>query len=360
MSEGPLTGEDEVPAAEEGIGDSESPGTFLGPQHVMPALDNGELLASTGGARGGWLAVIRPRMLFFALVPALVAVVLVLLHGSQLSPVVGVSALVSVLLIQAGASLLDTYLEHARYVQHAPDTWEDDDESGLHTLLIRSGVHPLGVLRASMLLLALGAVAGIPLVIAGGAFVAFLGVAGLLATFIYSSTTYAFKRTPLGDLLILLALGPGIVATILLAAHRVPSPGDLGLAVALGFFALAPVEALHLRDLEHDRTYRRRTLATLLGARRARALYGVCILAGCVFLLLAALPAGQPHGALLALLALPSAAIPLTGSWVAGPVLARTPVVAQAVRAYIVTGVWLLLGLILNLIFLLVSALLPV
>ena len=158
----------------------------------------------------------------------------------------------------------------------------------------------------------------------------------------------ALKRYPVGDLLILLALGPGIVALVMLAAQYVPSLGDLALALALGFFALAPVEALHLRDLEYDRTHRRRTLVTLLGGRWGRALYGLCMLAGFALLALAAVPAGQPHGALLAFLGLPAAVIPLTGSWVAGPILARTPVIGQAVRAYLVTGIWLLVGLALN------------
>jgi len=40
--------------------------------------------------------------------------------------------------------------------------------------------------------------------------------------------------------------------------------------------------------------------------------------------------------------------VPLTGSLRAGPILARTPVVAQAIRAYLVTGIWLALGLLVN------------
>lgn len=346
-----------VPGTDIEDGEFESPGTFLGPSRVMPTATEDDLPENALEVAGGWFAALRPRTLYFALVPTLVALVLSVLHDAKLSPVVAIAAVVSVLLVQMGASLLDTFLEHARFVRHRPEEWEDGDESGLHTLLLRSGIYPLDALRVSILLLALGAVAGIPLVASGGGVVAILGIAGLLAAFLYSATGRALKRIPVGDLLILLALGPGVVATVMLATHRMPSLGDLGIALALGFFAVAPVEALHLRDLEYDRAHRRRTLVTLLGGRWGRALYGLCILAGYALILLAAFPAGQPHGALLAFLGLPATVIPLTGSWAAGPILARTPVVGQAIRAYLVTGVWLVLGLLANTIFLRLSLL---
>ncbi|HEV8192758.1 MAG TPA: prenyltransferase [Ktedonobacterales bacterium] len=346
MSEGPDGGG--IPGA--GIDDDEfeSPGAFLGPSHVVPATAEGELPVNALDVSGGWLVVLRLRTLYFALVPTLVALLLLVLHGTQLSPVVAVAAVISVALVQLGASLLDTYVEHARFVRHHTEEWEDGDESGLRTLLLRSGVYPLDALRASILLLTLGAAAGIPLVVSGGATVALLGIAGLLAAFLYSSTGHALKRYPIGDLLILLALGPGIVTTVMLAAHRAPSLSDLELALALGFFALAPVEALHLRDREYDRAHRRRTLVALLGRRWGRALYGFCILAGYLLIVVAAFPTGQPHGALLAFLGLPAAVIPLTGSWAAGPILARAPVVGQAIRAYLVLGIWLVFGLLLS------------
>lgn len=339
-----------VPGAGIEDGDADSPDVFLGPSRVVPTAAEDDPREHAPDVAADWLAVLRLRTLYFALVPTVVALLLSILHGARLSPLVAISAIVSVSLAQLGASLLDTYLEHARFVGRGPRSqeWDDGDETGLHTLLIRSGVYPLDVLRVSLFLLVLGAVAGIPLVASGGGLVALLGLAGLLAAFLYSSTGRALKRYPFGDLLILLALGPGVVTTVMLAAQRTPSLGDLAFALALGFFAVAPIEALHLRDFEYDRAHGRRTFVTLLGRRLGRALYGLCILAGYVLIALAAFPEGQPHGALLAFLGLPVAIVPLTGSLRAGPILARAPVVSQAIRAYIITGVWLALGLLLN------------
>ncbi len=118
-------------------------------------------------------------------------------------------------LVQAGASLLDTYLEHARFVQHQAAEWEDGDESGLHTLLLRAGIYPLDVLRVSIMLLVLGGIAGIPLVASGGygsvGSSALAGYSRCLPLLVHGA---ALKRYPVGDLLILLALGPGIVALV--------------------------------------------------------------------------------------------------------------------------------------------------
>jgi 1,4-dihydroxy-2-naphthoate polyprenyltransferase len=303
-----------------------------------------------------WLRLVRPSSLLLVLVPALTALALLWVRGAKMMALPALAGLLSLVLVQAGASLLDVYLEYARRA-HLPES-ERNDQMTARALLAHSSVSPMGVLRVSILLLILGAIVGIPLIVTGGWPVAVLGLVGLTIAFLFSATTIALKRFSLSDVIIALALGPGVVAGMMLAQRHTPTGRDLLFAVALGLLAVLPAEGAHLRDAKQDAALGRSTLVTALGDRAGRAVYLVCLLAAYALLAVAALPQGAPHGALLAFFALPSFAIPASGALLAAPGYAREQVVMQELRAYAIFGFWLLLGLAVNAI--LISGLGPI
>ena len=293
-----------------------------------------------------WVRLIRPAALLLVLVPALTALALLWLRGARIMALPALAGLISLTLVQAGASLLDVYLEYARRAR-LPDA-ERHDQLTARALLAHSRVQPLTVLPVSIALLMLGALAGIPLLVSGGWPVALLGIAGLAIAFLFSATAFALKRFSLADLLIGLALGPGIVTGMMLAQRHAPTTRDLLLSGALGLLAMLPAEGAHLRDADQDKALGRRTLVTTLGDGVGRAIYVLFLLAGFTLLAFAALPKGAPHGALVGFFALPAFSIPLTGVLRARPGRAREQIVPQELRAYAVFGFWLLLGLAIN------------
>ncbi|HEX5441913.1 MAG TPA: prenyltransferase [Ktedonobacterales bacterium] len=303
-----------------------------------------------------WIRLIRPSALLLVLVPALTALALLWLRGVTLLALPALMGIVSLALVQAGASLLDVYLEYARRA-HLPET-ERHDHLTARALLARSAINPLSVLRLSILLIVVGGLAGIPLIISGGWPVALLGIAGVAIAFLFSATAFALKRFPLADIVVGLALGPGLVTGMMLAQRHMPTGRDLLFAGALGFLAMLPAAGAHLRDAQQDALLGRKTLVTVLGDGLGRTIYLVWLLAGMALLALAALPHGAPHGALLGFLALPSFSIPVSGALVAKPGYARAQVVLQERRAYAVFAFWFLLGLAINAI--LISGLGPI
>ena len=275
-----------------------------------------------------WLRLIRPAALLLVLIPALTALALLWARGARIMALPAVAGLLSLTLVQAGASLLDVYLEYARRAR-LPDSDRYD-------------------LLTARALLALGALVGIPLVVSGGWSVVLLGVVGLAIAFLFSATAFALKRFSLADLLVGLALGPGIITGMMLAQRHSPTGRDLLLGCALGLLAMLPAVGAHLRDAQQDKALGRRTLVTTLGDGVGRAIYALCLLAGFALLVFAALPRGAPHGALLGFFALPAFSTPLTGVFRAKPGRAREQIVLQELRAYAVFGFWLLLGLAIN------------
>lgn len=293
-----------------------------------------------------WIRLIRPSALLLVLVPALTALALLWLRGAKIMALPALAGVISLLLVQAGASLLDVYLEYARRT-HLPES-ERSDHLTARALLAHAVVRPLSVLRLSILLIALGAIAGIPLIATGGWKVVLLGISGLVIAFLFSATSFALKRFSLADIIIGLALGPGIVTGMMLAQRQTPTGRDMLFAFALGLLAMLPAEGAHLRDAHQDVLLGRKTLVTELGDGIGRAVYVLFLLAGMTLLALAALPRGAPHGALLAFFALPSFSIPISGALLARQGYAREQVVAQELRAYAIFAFWLLLGLVIN------------
>ena len=295
---------------------------------------------------GVWIRLVRPSALLLVLLPALTALALLWIRGATILALPALSGIVSLLLVQAGASLLDVFLEYARRLR-LPES-ERHDQLTARALLGRSPIYPMHVLRVSILLLALGICAGIPLIAAGGWPVMLLGIAGLAVAFLFSATTFMLKQFSLADLIIGLALGPGVMTGMMLAQHHAPTSRDLLFAGALGLLAMLPAEGAHLRDADEDRRLGRHTLVTLLGDGVGKAIYVLSLLAAMVLLALAALPLGAPHGALLGFFALPAFSIPVSGILRARPGHARGQIIGQELRAYALFAFWFLLGLVVN------------
>ncbi|MGZ6308349.1 MAG: prenyltransferase [Ktedonobacterales bacterium] len=292
-----------------------------------------------------WLRLCRPPTLVLGVAPALISLALLWAHNTNLSPIPAICAPLAVALALAGGNMLDEHLELAR---SAGQSWIREPGGGYYAgnALEHSGIRPLIALRISLILLALSALVGTPVIVAGGIPVIVLGIIGLTSVFLYSATRFAFKRLPIGELILLLTLGPGLVAATTLSQHAYLSLESLLLGFALGFFAAALVEAAHLRDVEVDKSSGRRTLPVILGTRAAHLTYVVCIVAAYALVLAASLIKGDIPGAAAAVLALPATLIALTGTMRALSANVRNVAVVQTLRAYSVFAAWLGLGIV--------------
>jgi 1,4-dihydroxy-2-naphthoate octaprenyltransferase len=303
-----------------GVGRADAPATDSAPTTDQPLR--------------AWRRLAGAPYLILSVAPVLVAAAWMWSRGARLAfgPLILTAA--GAALVQAGAHLLDASVEAERGKRTA------------------QGIAPGIVLRAAIVLLVLGAMLGVPLVAAGGTSVLLLGGAALLAAVGYSTTPYALKRLPLGDLVVALACGPGVVALTVLAQRQPVTPFALALGVGLGLCAAALVEAANLRALVAGVGKDGHMLARLLGLRGGRLLYLATLAAAYLVVLVAAAWQGAPHGALAVLFSLPVAILPLTGVLRARAAATLTPVVTSTLRAYVYFAFWLIIGLLLGALYL--------
>lgn len=286
-----------------------------------------------------WLARLRPGALLIGLTPALATLLYIWGETGGLNLLIALYTLGGVLCAIGGASLLDVYLDARRAAQG-----------------LQESRATRGTLLAGFILLVLAALAGVPLTLAGGWPVLVLGACGLALAVFYTATTRALKLSPLGDLALFLALGPGITLLTALSQQRPLTRPLWMLGLALGSFALAVPYARHLRDRHTDVEYGRRTVAALLGQTGGRLALVASFAFGFSLLIAFAAPVGAPHPALLAFLALPAVAIALTGAFRASEIHSRHLAVRAAFHAYVLLVAWLLAGLLMNSLYLQITS----
>jgi 1,4-dihydroxy-2-naphthoate octaprenyltransferase len=293
-----------------------------------------------------WLPLVRPAMLPVAVAPVSAALALLWARGVPIAPVPALSVLFAAIFVSAGASMLDAYHDHERFatLRHAPVLRGPEPPS---SPLDEAGIRPLDAQRVGVALLGLGALCGVPAALAGGWLTLLLGLAGVAAAFLYAATPYALKRFPGGELIVALALGPGLVYAAVLSQRQRLTPADALLGLALGCFVLALIMVSHLRVAAARREWGRKTLVTFLGDRGGRALCVAALLAAYVFVVLVAVQPRFAHGALAALLSLPAALVPLTGVLRAQAPAAIRILAGQTLRAYVVFSAWLVAGFLL-------------
>ena len=294
-------------------------------------------------ALAAWIRLCRPPTLLLGLAPVLITLAFLWATSRQVLAPTMVDMVISVLLVLAGASMLDEYLEFERSVHRR---WNNNGGSYYaENMLEGTGLEPLTVLRVSALLLLLGALIGLPLILAGGMPLLILGALGLVAAILYSATNFALKRLPAGELVIFLALGPGLAIATALSQGDTPSLPLVELGLALGLFTLALVLAAHLRDQEADRTISRRTLVQVNGERISYMLYTICLFGAYLLTISIALPENAARGAVLAIFSLPAALIAWTGVTRALSQQSHQLAVRHTLRAYTSFALWTLAGL---------------
>jgi 1,4-dihydroxy-2-naphthoate polyprenyltransferase len=281
-----------------------------------------------------WLRGARPRTLVAAVCPVVVGTAAAAAEG----PLIAwraLAALVVALGMQVGVNYANDYSDGVRGTD-APGRVGP-------TRLVAAGLAtPAQVRLAAAVAFAVAAVAGLALAVAVDLRLIVVGVAAIAAAVLYTGGPRPYGYRGLGELSVLLFFG--LVATAgsaYVQLGRVP-PAALAASVPVGLVAVALLLANNIRDLDGDRRAGKRTLAVLLGGRRARALFEA-VVAG-AFVAVALLGVARP-AALAALAAAPLAVRPVRlvrhGD---GPsllaALAGTARLQLALGALLAAGLW--------------------
>jgi 1,4-dihydroxy-2-naphthoate polyprenyltransferase len=288
-----------------------------------------------------WVNGARPRTLVASVAPVVVGTA----AAGRASVWRTLAALAVGLGLQIGVNFANDYQDGMRGI--------DTEERQGPPRLTSSGVaSPRSVLFAALVSIAVAGVAGLALAVATSLWLIPIGAAAMLALWLYSGGPRPYGSLGLGEVMVFVFFGLMATAgTAYVQAERIPGSAWWSSA-AMGFLAVAILEANNVRDISTDSVAGKRTLAVRLGQGRARALYRALVIAAFATIVIGVATGiveagyGLSQWALLALAAWPLAIGPVEAVGSAEgralvPVLVGTAQLQLVFGALLALGLWL-------------------
>ncbi len=221
-----------------------------------------------------WIQAVRPFAFTASIIPITLGAVCAF-SGPQpvrweLFPLI----LLCSLLFHSGTNLINDYYDF----KHGLDTPTTFGSSGI---LPQGKLPPRQIYRGALLCFAAGFLLGCILVSARGIPMLVLGTIGLLGGFFYTAHPVEYKYRALGDMVVFILMGPLMVIGSYFALTGGYHPRILSLSLPIGFLVAGILHANNLRDIDHDKQSHIKTIANILGHRRAQIQY--VFLIGCAY-----------------------------------------------------------------------------
>lgn len=217
-----------------------------------------------------WIKAIRPKTLSGAAAPVILACSLSYhicsLSGREFEWWIAVCAMLFAIFMQIVANLANDYVDFKKGSDR-------EDRIGPERLL-STGKITLSAMKKAIAIASVASVAaGLPLVMAGGYGMIFIGALCLFFAFLYSTH---FSYSGLGDLLVILFFGLVPVAVTVFLLTGTWSLSSIAAGFAMGFATDTLLVVNNVRDVNEDRISGKKTVVVRFGEKNGRRLYILC------------------------------------------------------------------------------------
>jgi 1,4-dihydroxy-2-naphthoate octaprenyltransferase len=217
-----------------------------------------------------WLQAVRAFSFPASIVPVAVGAVLAAHSDGPvdwwLIPFIAVASV----LMQAGTNLVSDYFDYRKGV-------DKDYTYGSSGVLVAGLLTPKQVFLGGLVAFATASGIGLLFIALRGWPILGLGVLGLLGGFFYTARPVGYKYFAFGDALVFILMGPLMVIGSYFVLTDSYSHAVLIASLPVGCLVAAILHANNMRDIQHDRDARVRTVANLLGHDRARTEYYILV-----------------------------------------------------------------------------------
>jgi 1,4-dihydroxy-2-naphthoate octaprenyltransferase len=283
-----------------------------------------------------WWHTIRPWSYTAAVIPVLLGAAIAAYDG-RIDWFLLLLTLIGSVAIQAGTNLVNEYYDDVKGIDKV-------QTFGIGGAIQRGELAGRHVLLAGLGAFALGSAIGLYLVSVTGPFIFWLGLFSVAVGFLYTAGPFALAYIGLGEIAVFLFMGPVIViGSYYVQAQQIMLPVVLA-SLPVGFLVAAILHANNLRDLDIDRQFNKRTLATLLGRSKANIEYYLLVGGTYVSLVVMVVLGLVPWPTLIALLTLPLAIRLMRIVAVESEPHALQPVLRQTAKLHMRFGSLLIVG----------------
>jgi len=281
----------------------------------------------------------RPHTLTASFVPVVVGTAVVAPRVESIRLDLFVAMLIASMLIQIATNLFNEYYDYKRGL--------DTEESvGIGGSIVRDGFKPGTILAFALTLYGISALLGVYLCIETSWWLLVVGLISMFVGYIYTGGPLPIAYTPFGEVVAGFFMGYIIIAiSAYLQIGYVPTEAvaiSVPVAILIGSILLAN----NIRDLDNDKVNGRKTIACLVGHRRAVYVLIGFFAAAVLSLIIAVLAFEVSWFALLTLLSIPLMIKAVRLFWEDLPPEKLMPGMAQTGKVNTIFGLLLAISLV--------------
>jgi 1,4-dihydroxy-2-naphthoate octaprenyltransferase len=209
----------------------------------------------------------RPHTLTASFIPVLIGTVLAMFYTDVHIPLF-ISMLISCLLIQIATNMFNEYYDFKRGL--------DTKESvGIGGAIVRGGFQPKTVLQLALGSYGIAILFGFYICMNSSWWLVLIGVIGMTVGYLYTGGPFPIAYTPFGELFAGLFMGSMFILISFFIQTGSINTQSILISIPVAILVGALNMSNNIRDLEEDKNGGRRTLAILLGKKRAIYFLGI-------------------------------------------------------------------------------------
>lgn len=287
--------------------------------------------------KGAYWRMIRPHTLTASFIPVLLGTFIVI-GEVELKWGLFLAMLIASVLIQIATNLFNEYYDYKRGLDH-------EGSIGIGGSIVRDGFTPGQVLTIALGMYGVAAALGLYIAASTSWHLLWIGALSMVVGYLYTGGPLPIAYTPFGELVAGLFMGYviigisgyiqiGMVTTELLIV-------SFPMALLIGAILLAN----NIRDLDNDKENGRRTIACLVGHRRAVLVLAGFFVAALVGILVGVFVYGVTPWVLLSLFTIPLMVRAVKRFWVKREPVELMPAMALTAKVNTLFGAWMVIGL---------------
>ncbi|MCF6408902.1 1,4-dihydroxy-2-naphthoate polyprenyltransferase [Pseudalkalibacillus salsuginis] len=208
-----------------------------------------------------WYRQLRPHTLTASFIPVFIGAALANFY-TTLNWLLLIAMLVASMLIQAATNLFNEYYDFKRGL-------DTSDSVGIGGGIVRDGISSKTVLNVGLAFFLLAILLGIYISATTSWWIAIIGSVSMAAGYFYTGGPYPIAYTPLGEVVAGFFMGFVIILISFYIQTGFVTTNSMLISIPISILIGAILMANNIRDLEGDKERGRKTLAILLGHRRA-------------------------------------------------------------------------------------------
>ncbi|MBS2970185.1 1,4-dihydroxy-2-naphthoate polyprenyltransferase [Metabacillus sp. KIGAM252] len=208
-----------------------------------------------------WWMLMRPHTLTAAFIPVAIGTVMAMKEGS-FNVLLFLSMLAASVLIQAATNMFNEYFDYKRGL-------DNENSIGIGGAIVRNGVKPQTVLSLAFAFFGISTLLGIYICFQSSWWIAAIGTLCMIAGYLYTGGPLPIAYTPFGELTAGLFMGVVIILISFYIQTGTISMDAFLISLPVSILVGAILLSNNIRDLDGDKENGRKTLAILMGRKKA-------------------------------------------------------------------------------------------